>query len=208
MTITEPMTLVTDYLLAALVCIFARRLWRAGGGAMAARLWSGAFFASAAAALLGGTVHGFAPYLGPLVAAALWKGTVWSVGAAGLLLLAGAAFATLLGAARRWLLGAALLKFGLYAAWMATHDDFRYVIYDYAPALLAVLILFAWSWWRRRDPAAPWVAGGLLVSFAAAAVQALRLAPHPHFNHNDLYHVVQMGAFWLLYRGGLRLRDR
>jgi len=40
----------------------------------------------------------------------------------------------------------------------------------------------------------------------AALVQAFRLAPHPQFNHNDLFHVVQMGALYLLYRGGMLFR--
>jgi hypothetical protein len=30
---------------------------------------------------------------------------------------------------------------------------------------------------------------GLLVAFAAAAVQRLGVGLHAHFNHNDLYHV-------------------
>ncbi|MFA5516389.1 MAG: hypothetical protein WDA20_08890, partial [Desulfuromonadales bacterium] len=60
----------------------------------------------------------------------------------------------------------------------------------------------------RRRPAAGWIAGGILVSFVAAGVQATRLAPHPFFNHNDLYHIIQIGAFYLLYRGGRLLADR
>jgi hypothetical protein len=41
----------------------------------------------------------------------------------------------------------------------------------------------------------------------AALIQVLRIAPHPQFNHNDLFHVVQTGALYLLYRGGLLMRD-
>ena len=95
----------------------------------------------------------------------------------------------------------------VYAAWMTVHDEFLYVIIDYAPALVAVLVLFV-PGLVRRECASAWVVAGILVSFAAAAVQAARLAPHPMFNHNDLYHVIQMAAFWLLYRGGVLLRDR
>jgi hypothetical protein len=39
-------------------------------------------------------------------------------------------------------------------------------------------------------------------------VQARRLAPHRLFNHNDLYHVIQMVALYAFYRGGLQLVDR
>ncbi len=210
MTITEPATLATDYLLAMATLFFAGGLaCRARGeGKTSVRLWAAAFLASAMAALLGGTFHGFRLHFGPLAAAVLWKGTVYAVGLAGLLLLAGTIRAVIAGRWRRLLLTAAVLEFLFYAAWMAVHDDFRYVIYDYAPALLAVLLLALWSWLRRRDPAAPAIVAGILLSFAAAGIQAGRVDLHPRFNHNDLYHLVQLAAFYLLYRGGRRLTDR
>jgi hypothetical protein len=53
-----------------------------------------------------------------------------------------------------------------------------------------------------------WLIAGVLVSLVAAIVQARRLAPHRHFNHNDLYHVIQMAALYAFYRGGALLVDR
>jgi hypothetical protein len=49
---------------------------------------------------------------------------------------------------------------------------------------------------------------GVAVSIAAAAVQASGLDLHQHFNHNDLYHLVQLGALLLYYRGVRLLTDR
>ena len=49
--------------------------------------------------------------------------------------------------------------------------------------------------------------GGILVSAVAAVIQRSGVRLHTHFNHNDLMHVVQMGAVWLLYQGGRRLQD-
>lgn len=210
MHIAEPMTLFTDYLLAGLVFCLGLRLqalWRRSGQ-RSVRCWAVGFHASAAAALAGGTYHGFLPYLEGLPAFLLWKLTVYAVGVAALCLFAGAVFSTLSGAARTWLLALTGLKFLIYAGWMSAHDDFRFVIYDYAPALLGVFLLAVHGALARRERFAPWLVGGVLISFAAAGFQASGLALHRHFNHNDLYHVVQMGAFWLLYRGGILLRDR
>ena len=53
-----------------------------------------------------------------------------------------------------------------------------------------------------------WLITGVLVSLVAAIVQARRLALHRHFNHNDLYHVIQMAALYAFYRGGAVLVDR
>ncbi len=210
MKISEPMTLFTDYLLAALALLFAVRLVRTGCRLRQTSilLWAAAFFASAAAAAAGGISHGLALYLGEFAHAALWKLTVYAVGIASLFLLSGAIFGSVTGSLRRWLLTVAVLKFLFYAVWMITHNDFIYVIFDYAPALLGVLILQVYGAFCRGDRSAGWLIAGILVSFVAAGIQASGLALHENFNHNDLYHVIQMGAFYLLYRGGRLLRDR
>jgi hypothetical protein len=46
-----------------------------------------------------------------------------------------------------------------------------------------------------------WLKRAVVVSLAGLGVLVLKLAPHPHFNHNDLYHVIQMGGLYSLYRG-------
>jgi hypothetical protein len=50
--------------------------------------------------------------------------------------------------------------------------------------------------------------GGVLVSLVAGLVQARRVGLHRHFNHNDLFHVIQMVGLYLYYRGGALLVDR
>ncbi len=91
---------------------------------------------------------------------------------------------------------------------MATHDEFRYAIYDYAPALFGVLLLQAYAAYRWRDGSAGWFIAGVLVSFAAAGIQQSGMSLHRNFNHNDLYHCIQMGALTLFYKGGRLLEDR
>jgi hypothetical protein len=59
----------------------------------------------------------------------------------------------------------------------------------------------------RQGPARKWIAGGVCATLVAAAVQQSGFDVHRHFNHNDLQHMVQMFAVWLLYRGGTRLAD-
>ncbi|HUP49516.1 MAG TPA: hypothetical protein VNA04_12075 [Thermoanaerobaculia bacterium] len=180
----EPMTVATDSLLALAAALFGVRLWRAGPLA-----WALAFFATAAAAVLGGTYHGTAWQ-------PLWKPTVYAVGVASLFLLAGLGrpFAIF-----------GIAKFFLYGLWMAVHDDFVYVIADYGLTLLVVGGHALVTWGRRRASFAPWLLGSIAVSLVAAAVQQSGFALHRHFNHNDLYHLIQIVALWLLHRGGLLL---
>jgi hypothetical protein len=207
--VAEPMTLATDYLVALVATIWGARVLRhaRAGGPRVARWWAAAFAAVALAALAGGTHHGFAPRLAPAVADGLWKLTVLTIGAIGFALVGAALTARFRGPLRRALLAAAALELALYAAWMARHDEYLWVIVHYGASMAVALALAAAGWLARRDPAAPWIAAAVLVSFTAAAVQATGLALHRHFNHNDLYHVIQVGGLYLFYRGALVARD-
>ena len=150
-----------------------------------------AFLALAAAALVGGTYHGFPQFFPGL----LWAATEVCAGLASFLMVVAAARAT--GYFPRTIFCLAAVKLLVYLEWILDHDEFIAVVIDSGIALLVVALLHA----VRRDPAWRWMVGGVAVSVVGAGVQTLGLAPHPHFNHNDLYHVIQIAAMWLFYRG-------
>ncbi|MGH8203351.1 MAG: DUF6962 family protein, partial [Steroidobacteraceae bacterium] len=95
----------------------------------------------------------------------------------------------------------------LYCAGMVGHDDYVFVIVDSGISIAIVGALHAWRALCGADRASFWMLGGVAVSVLAAGVQAGGYALHPHFGPNDLYHVIQIGATWLLYRGARELRD-
>lgn len=187
MSVHEPMTLITDYAMGIAAVLFAARLWRVH------RMWALAFACTAAASFFGGTYHGFEHVLAPLAAFMFWKATVFAVGFASFFLLAGS--------------GRALAVFGIvklvvYISWMIMHDDFFWVIADYGITLLVVGAVQL----IRREPSMKWVLASIAVSVIGALIQQSGFTLHRHFNYNDLYHVVQTFALWLLYRGGLLMR--
>ncbi len=209
MQISEPMTLVTDYLLALLAAWLGRDLLiqGSGSGERSRSLLGGAFLALALGAFLGGTSHGFIQQLGAAGNAILWRATMVSIGVTSFLFLAAAANAALGGGWRRGLVALAAIELVVYGWWVtARDDDFRWAIYDYVPAMLVTAVLMA-VLWRRGRPSGGWIVAGIAVSFVGAGVQMSGFSLHRHFNHNDLYHVIQMGALYLLYRGGRGLRD-
>ena len=201
--IHEPMTLATDYALGALCAFLAFRMLRDGPRTSRTH-WSRAFAACAAAAFAGGTYHGFLPWMDARVATSLWKATMFSIG--------WAAFSATVATAKahlpvQWqgpVRTVAGLKLGAYVVAIFVADAFLIAIIDYSLAFGFVLAMHARAWVRCADSAARWVVGGVAVSFLAAGIQAAGIAPHPQFNHNDLYHVVQMAGMWLLYRGARR----
>lgn len=247
MTITEPATLLTDWALAALCVVLARRL-RAGspptgtaprgdspestGGQEAGADGASAVPSSAAprpasppalgwgavrwlrlhlqlsavGAVLGGIQHGFQAHLSAWADQAVWTGTL-----AALVLATGAlvAFAVALWAApgaRRPLQVEVVLLVGLGLGIGVPTGAFAAILAVWIPALIRVALL-AGRAAREGDGGARVVLGSLAVSLVGAAIQGLGLAPHPSFNHNDLFHVVQMAAVVLLVRGARQSLD-
>jgi hypothetical protein len=205
-TIAEPSTLLTDYALAGVTGWLAYSLFRAREGQRARSFWALAFAALALAAALGGTWHGFAPAFAEIAVLLVWKATVLSVGIASFGMLAGSAFAATTGGVRKSLLVIAAVKLAVYSGWMVGHSEYIYVIADTGTALILVAALHLRS--AARDRASRWILAGVGASVLAAGVQASGFALHRHFNHNDLYHVVQVAAMILFYAGAKRLRDR
>jgi RsiW-degrading membrane proteinase PrsW (M82 family) len=69
----------------------------------------------------------------------------------------------------------------------------------YLPAAVGMLVVYA----RRRRQAGPWWWGiiGVLLTFVAAGVQVGQVALHPRwFNHNALYHLIQVIALFAIAR--------
>ncbi len=206
--IAEPVTTLTDYLLAMLAAWLGARLLRqtAVPRSRSRTLLAGSFWSIALAALAGGTSHGFAPYLGDGARTALWKLTVLAVGATAFLFVVASAYASLRARPRRILLAIVTAQLVVYTGWMMRHDDFIWVIVNYVPQMVGVLVLQSVQM-ARRAPGAGWLVAGLLLTLGGAAIQASGLAVHRYFNHNDLYHVVQMAGMVLLFRGGRSMRD-
>ena len=158
MTLTEPMTMLTDFLLAAVSGAFSYLLFRVSRiqAARAGRFWAWGFLILAAAALAGGSFHGWAFYLDAPTRRALWNITMILIGAASALMIVGTAVSRI----------------------------------------------------ARRDPSARWLLTGLEVSLLGLAIQRSSLSFGQVFNHNDIFHTIQIAALFMFYRGARLLEDR
>lgn len=208
--IAEASTLFTDWLLAIVTMWLA---WELLGQALRLRdravgLWVGAFGAVGGSVLLAGIVQTFSTSMDPSTVALARTGTLVLASAASLLFLLSTLRAFTSGRVLAIGAGLAVAKFTLFAVYVAVNDDARMVIYDSALTMLVVIVLSTWGAWAQRLPSATWILAGVLVSMLAALFQQGRVSIHPRFTYNDLYYVVQTAAMYLLYRGGLLLRQR
>ena len=156
--ITDPVTMLTDFALAAASLYFAYLLTRILGprNRISAWLWCAAFIVSSIAALLGGIYHGFALHFDALTLQVIWGAIVYAIG-----------------------LCTGLMIGGIHAAYI-----------------------------QREEGTVKWLLYGALVTIIGLIVQRSGFRSHRNFNHNDLYHLIQIAGFYLLYRGACTLRDR
>ena len=158
------MTLLTDFLLAAVSAWLA---WRLRGLQPRARHWWSIAFASLAlGALLGGTWR-HAAQRPPLEGDAplRWRGELRHGRRLG---------ATFSGRTRCRALDRGR-EAVFYWWWMLGHDEFIYVVLDTGIGFAAVAAMHLWRW-------NGWIVAGVVVSVGAALVQASGVRLHAHFN--------------------------
>ncbi|HEV2722591.1 MAG TPA: hypothetical protein VG323_21390, partial [Thermoanaerobaculia bacterium] len=155
-------------------------------------LWACAFAATALGSLAGAAYHYWR---------VPWALVAIMTGAAALCFGCAIAVAWLGPAARRIAIALLIVEFAACVVASAMSDSFVVVAADYGPVLLMILMGCLVRW---RDRAARFIAAGIVVAFVALGVEASswRIGI---LDHNDLFHVVQMAAMFLLYRGGASL---
>ena len=200
----EPMTVLTDVLLAAAAVWAGWRIY-AVSHAPTHLYFALSFFLIALGALAGAAIHAVRHTSLVRWVPLLWRITGIAVGLSVSAMLAGtfyhllpAEYADIL----RWtLLGLSIL----YAAWIWRSYQFRNVIVFYSICMAFVLGAMGLSYVSTGSEGAKLIAVGILISFAAAAVQRSGFKLARHFNHNDIYHVIQLVGLYFFYRGALLL---
>jgi hypothetical protein len=209
---TERTTAATDVVLglaAAAAVAYLDRLPEAG--AARGRIWQAAFALIAAAAALGAAYHGLA--LPERRRRALWLGMTLALGTAISIFLAGVVHDLLGPQAAGW--AAPLLAAGggaVFAVSRRFPGLFRvFLIYE-GLALTLALAVYAALWASAGLAGAGWMCAGALASLAAAAIQAnkgckIRVLKW-EFDHNALFHIVQVPGIFFFCAGLERMAPR
>jgi hypothetical protein len=200
--IHEPATLLTDYAISVTGFYLGGRLRRRlQPGQTAAWWWSWSLILTGASSVLGGSDHGFGPDLPTAADHALWLASL-----IGLNLMSATMLVSLLHEIekperRRFWYPVVVIKMLIFVTLECGNPAFYWVIGDYGSTLILWLIaaVVCRRGWRG------WMIGGICLSVISAIVQQSGWDISPHFNHNDLYHVIQIFALGGFYRAGCRL---
>ena len=202
------MTAFTDLLIFGLGLYFARELY----GIYVTKLMSlhlhfmMVFFFMGLAGLLGALTHGIGPHLPQSIHTFIWRITLYCIGLTTFSMLLGGLYHVVPFNTMNWLKWLPLLGLIVYMILITRNDDFKTVIRFYTPAMMLLLLMMLYSLLRFQSDGTSWIIFSVLMAFAGTAVQQSGFSFHKHFNHNDIYHIFQMGSMFLLYRGVILLK--
>jgi hypothetical protein len=202
--ITELTTAATDALIAivALGCISVLRRGHSKYRQRVA-LWSWVFGLLAFSSMLGAFVHGLD--LSSTVQSWLWRPLFLSLGLVVAMFVIGAVF-DLKGqnAARAWLVPMLVLAMVFFTVTQIGSGNFRIFIVYEAVAMLGALGIYLFLARKRRLAGAGTVAAGILLNIVAATIQAtgtITVTIMVPFDHNGVFHLIQIVALIVLTRG-------
>lgn len=201
---TERTTAATDAVLAGLAVGSAvwllrmreRQPWKVG-------LWSAAFGTLGLAAALGAVAHGFA--MAPQTRQLIWQPLNLALGATIALFVAGVVQDTWGEQASRRVLPIALVSAGgFYVITLLRPGTFLLFVLYQSVCMLFALGAYGRLAWQGQLPGAAWMTAGVLITILASAIQAseqVRLNFIWEFDHNGVYHLVQMVGLVALLTG-------
>jgi len=202
---TEQTTAITDILLAIVSFIIVISIFRIGNriDVFKTRIWTGAFGLLCLAAILGSVAHGLK--MSESINYLIWQPLNFSLGMAIALFAAGVIY--------DWKdfsipknLFIALISFGVifYAITLFIPGSFFVFILYEAVAMIFSLVMYIYLWNSKKLSGALFMALGILITIIAAIVQALNnisLTFIWEFDHNGLFHLIQIFALLFLFFG-------
>lgn len=201
----ERVIMLTDFALGMLSLYFAKVLAeKRRETEWPYRLWIAMFVMMGVAALLGGLAHGMTAMadVPPGWIQGVWLFTLCALWLASLLFYSAVA-ANRFGVTRLPVcMAPVILGLAVYALWMADKPEFKYVIFGYEGVLVLALACVADDIAGGRA-GARWLPAGVLISFVAALTQINEWRKGEVFNHNDVYHLIDMPAFYCWYRAAI-----
>ncbi len=211
---TEQTTAATDFVLALLAAGCALQMHRLKETSpWKASLWVWTFSLVATASLLGTVVHGF--QISQSLNRLLWQPLYLSLGlAVGLFMVGAIHDGRGQRSARRALPLMVLAGVVFFTITRIFPGSFAVFLVYEAVALFYALSVYGSMALGRRLPGAEWMAAGVLLMIVAAVVQATKSLHFQliwPFDHNGVFHLIQMAGLGALTRGltkGLRQRAR
>jgi hypothetical protein len=193
-------TAITNFILASEVLFLSGMMVRTPKSQFsAAWFWAGTMFLLGLGALIGGIDHGFFE-IPNLPRYGIQKLNWFVLGVMTFFLLMTTAKQFFSVRAQPIFLAVAIIQLIVYSILILFNDNFLVVILNYAPVMILLLIM---NFLGLKSGAGSWLTiAGILILFAASAIQSIGIDTFSPLDRNGLYHVVSMVGVVFLYLGG------
>ena len=210
MNITEPATFFTDLLISGVSIFFLLCLLRKYRDAHSFTIlfWALGFSSLAISALMGAIFHGSGYWFEQSFRDSIWLVALVTMIVMSAFLLSAVTFSALDGRYRTLALSVIVVKAVIVLIWILNDIRFVVAIYDYGSSMACIAIMALLRLRGSWSTPGRWILSAIALSIVGSVVQVMKLAPHPHFNHNDVFHLIQLLANWLFYRAALVSSDR
>jgi hypothetical protein len=198
-------TSITNFVLACELFFLAGMLVKIPKARFSA-VWfySGMMVCLGVATLVGGIDHGF--FQGPGLPRYFIQRLTWIVlGVMTFFLLMTIATQFFPRRVHRHFLIVGMIQFAVYAAAVLLINSFLIVILNYTPVMLLLLILSLMD--LKNGSGLQGIIAGVLILFAASAIQRVGMDIFSPLDRNGLYHLVSMVGIVFMYLGGRHLRN-
>jgi len=163
--------------------------------------WS--FYAVAMGSIIGSLFHGFGPHFPKLMREWIWKGALTCMGFTTFFLMMAGVSAVMSYDSYRIIMWVAVIGLILYGWQTVKFAGFGHSVKFITIGMIFTLTAFATLFWRQAHPGSGYLFAGVLLTIASGGLWATGWSIHKQFNHNDIFHVIQMVCLWLFYQGGV-----
>lgn len=195
--VTEPMTWITNWMVAFACFIFGHKLFYDDEADLSQKFWALFFLFIGLASVTGGTAHGFINYVGPKFHYAAWLLSGLSIFCAQLAVLPMIEH-KLLRQAVRIFCYAQLIVMSMS---VIIFQHFSSVLWDSIIGLIGVVIpvsLVHYS--KHKDRRSALIVVGVLSNLIPGLIHLLKISFNQWFNFNDISHVVMIGCLYIMYK--------
>lgn len=138
----------------------------------------------------------------------IWLMTLVTMIAMSAFLLSAVTISALHGRGRRLALAATVVKAVIVLIWILNDTRFVIAFYDYGSSMSCIAVMAYLRLGESWNRPGRWILSAIALSLMGSVIQIMKFAPHPHFNHNDVFHLIQLIGNWLFYRADLVSHDR
>ena len=197
LTVSEPATVLTNWIFASFCLLFGHKLFHNHSDKYQ-KNWSFYFLLIGLASITGGTAHGFFTYFGQNLHLVSWL--FIGIGVYGSEL--ATSYILPDGNSRKRFRTFSLIKLVIFFSSLIYFQSFEVVRINTAMGLVGmVLPIHLLDFMKNKRQGSKTVVLAVIAMLAPAAVHAFRISYNDWFNHNDISHLVMILSFYVFYLG-------